>query len=138
MKNKDKTQRAIYFIELKDGTKLYKCDSFWSTSKNYINAKVHDDSEYDQFRFFESFKSSFRYVNTFESSEDSKLYMEKFENAKYGYQIYKLLGNGDVNEVELSDPIYLTEIEYISIDGDIEAPSIKSYNRNININKILK
>lgn len=143
MKNKDKTQRAIYFVELKDGTKLYKCDSFWSTSENYKNAKLHDNSEYDQERFLDSLKSLFRYsVSVTNSIKESinidsntlKNIIEKYQNSKYGYQIQEVIND----DIKLSEPIYLTEIEYISIDGDVEAPSIKSYNRNININKILK
>lgn len=142
MKNNDKIQRAIYFIELKDGTKLYKCDSFWSTSENYKNAKLHDNSEYDQDRFLESLKSLFRYsvsvTNSIkENNIDSntlKNTIEKYQNSKYGYQIKEMIDDN----IKLSEPIYLTEIYSISIDGDVEAPSIKSYNRNNNINKILK
>lgn len=40
--------KAIYFIE-KDGVKHYKCDTFWSKSKNITDAKIHDDSRVDDF-----------------------------------------------------------------------------------------
>ncbi len=44
---------AIYFLEI-DKVKFYKCDTFWSRSEKINNAKLHDDSKYDQDRFWNS------------------------------------------------------------------------------------
>ena len=53
---------AVYFIEVA-GEKAYKADTFWSKTKSLDYAKLHDDSEYDQERFFESFVRSVGYFS---------------------------------------------------------------------------
>ena len=66
-------QQAVYFIETKEGEKLYKADTFWSKGKVH-QAKIHSDSQDDQERFFKSLISSL--VNS-----ASKLLLLKWSNA---------------------------------------------------------
>lgn len=39
--------RAIIFLQKNDGTVLYKCDTFWTQSREFTSAKIHNDSDYD-------------------------------------------------------------------------------------------
>jgi hypothetical protein len=92
---------AIYFIESK-GIKYYKADTFWSKTKDYTNAKEHDDTKIDQDRFLESL------LNSLSDSADF------YNNSIYGYQTL------DKNKMIL-DTYYLKLIkldvdEYKAID----------------------
>ena len=83
IKQKQITMTAIYFIELKDGKKLYKTDTFWSKTENLYHAKLHDDSEHDQKRFFESLTSGFKPWKTDELNDEEYNAAVALENANY-------------------------------------------------------
>lgn len=102
--------RAIYFVEI-DGEKYYKCDTFWSKSKDKKHAKIHNDDQYDQERFFTSLISGFKPYNTKELSDDEFEKMKRYEGSLYGYQ--KILDEYTpethytlLEESNLSDPDY--------------------------------
>lgn len=133
--------RAVYFVEI-DGEKHYKCDTFWSKSKNKKHAKIHNDEQYDQERFFTSLIGGFKPYNTKELSDDEFEKMKRYEGSLYGYQTildeytpethYTLL-----EESNLSDPIYLRQIISISRDGITDSIDYKVINRDLKINKII-
>jgi hypothetical protein len=133
--------KAIYFIETNTGEKLYKCDTFWSKSYNHTNAKIHDDSEYDQKRFFDSLIYGFKPYDKEELDDEIFEAFKKYEGGLYGYQLV-LTKNVDLyrlpDDVELSDPIYLTKIISISKSGKVENPTFEAYKRDLKINEILK
>lgn len=133
--------RAVYFVEI-DGEKHYKCDTFWSKSKNKKHAKIHNDEQYDQERFFTSLIGGFKPYSTKELSDDEFEKMKRYEGSLYGYQTildeytpethYTLL-----EESNLSDPIYLRQIISISRDGITDSIDYKVINRDLKINKII-
>lgn len=122
---------AVYFIELKDGRRLYKADSFWSKTEDIKKAKIHDDSENDKQRFFKSLVSSFKPWRSELTDERWEAY-KKCEGGKYGYQTF-----ADDALSTLSEPYYLTQIESISKSGDVIAPTLEAYKRDIKLNQIL-
>lgn len=128
---------AVYFIELKDGRRLYKADSFWSKTEDIKKAKIHDDSEYDKQRFFESLVSSFKPWIENELTDERWEAYKKCEGGKYGYQTFNLDTSLNLDLSTLSEPYYLTQIESISKSGDVVAPTIESYKRDIKLNQIL-
>lgn len=141
--------RAIYFIEKKDGVKFYKCDTFWSKSDKIKHAKIHNDSENDQKRFFESLLGGFKpykVVKTegpVEWSDEDFERVKTFEGGLYGFQTI-LDTETEENkwtlpeDAKISDPIYLTEIISISKLGIVESPTFESYRRNNKIEQIIK
>jgi len=133
--------KAIYFIETNTGEKLYKCDTFWSRSSKITNAKIHDDSEYDQKRFFDSLIYGFKPYDKEELDDKTFELFKKYEGGLYGYQLI-LTKNVDPyrlpDDVKLSEPIYLTKITSISKSGEVDSPTFEAYKRDIKINEILK
>ena len=131
--------KAVYFIELTDGTRFYKCDTFWSKSPQIKHSKIHDDSEYDQKRFFESLVSGFKPWQTEELNDEDYQKNKRYEGAKYGYQkvLDGVTGFTLPEDVKLSEPVYLTQIETINKKGEVSAPTIESYKRDTKINQIL-
>lgn len=133
--------KAIYFIETNTGEKFYKCDTFWSRSSKITNAKIHDDSEYDQKRFFDSLIYGFKPYDKEELDDKTFELFKKYEGGLYGYQLI-LTKNVDPyrlpDDVELSEPIYLTKITSISKSGEVDSPTFEAYKRDIKINEILK
>ena len=135
--------RAIYFIESNTGEKHYKTDTFWSKSNKHIHAKIHDDSQYDQKRFFESLIYGFKPYKDVEWSDSDYHYFKKYEGGKYGFQrvldppvketTWTLL-----EDTKLSEPIYLTQIISISKSGEVESPTFEAYSRDFKINQIIK
>ena len=133
---------AVYFIEI-GCERFYKADTFWSKTRKLEFAKVHDDSEYDQTRFYESIVGSIRYSN----KED----ILKLNGSLYGMSIVKSNNSGQfINGVELVDVVYLKVIKVVKIypldekisdkcDFDVKVESIdyKSYNRDRIIGDIL-
>lgn len=127
--------QVIYFIETNTGERLYKLDSFWSMSKNYMNSKIHS-SEGDAQRFFESLCYSFKPYK----SVDSDLYdIEKLTNlrstyvdSKYGYQIVltdKTIYNLEEG-IEVGEPIYYKVITDILDDLTVISEDYTRYNRH--------
>jgi hypothetical protein len=126
---------AVYFIELKDGRRLYKADSFWSKTEDIKKAKIHNDSENDKQRFFESLVSSFKPWSENELTDESWEIYKKYEGGKYGYQTFT--DDYALDLSTLSEPYYLTQIESILKSGDVVAPTIEAYKRDIKLNQIL-
>lgn len=132
--------RAIYFIETKEGRRLYKTDTFWSKSDNIEDAKIHNDSIEDQKRFLVSLDSLIRMTIT---DEDFDFFQSRYVGGKYGYQI--LLEKENKSEImwnpkpdtKVSDPIYLTEIHSMDRNGKMNYLEIEAYKRDKQIDKIL-
>ena len=134
--------RAIYFIETKEGEKLYKCDTFWSKSPKHVNAKIHDNSEHDQKRFFLSLISGFKPYKESEWSDKDFEYFKKFEGSLYGFQtvldpVTKETTWTLLEDTKLSEPIYLTQIISISKSGEVQSPTFEAYKRNNKIEQII-
>ena len=133
--------RAIYFIEI-DGEKYYKCDTFWSKSRDKKHAKIHNDEQYDQDRFFTSLIGGFKPYNTSELSDDEFQKMKRYEGGLYGYQTIldeptKETAWSLLEESKLSDPIYLRQITSISKEGKTDSIDYKVVNRDIKIDNII-
>lgn len=130
--------RAVYFVEI-DGERYYKCDTFWSKSKDKKHAKIHNDEQYDQERFFSSLIGGFKPYNTKELSDDDFEKMKRYEGGLYGYQtisddeVYFTLLDSSI----LSDPIYLRQIVSISKKGETDSIDYKVINRDLKINEII-
>ena len=131
--------RAIYFIETKEGQRLYKTDTFWSKTDKQEYAKIHNDSLEDQKRFLLSL-DSLRYNDNI-SDDDFQFFEKKYVGGKYGYQT--VLEETPDNkwslkpDTKLSDPIYLTEIYSLDRNGKMNYLEIESYKRDKQIYKIL-
>jgi hypothetical protein len=133
--------KAIYFIETKEGRRLYKTDTFWSKSDKIEHAKIHNDSLEDQKRFLVAL-DSLRY-NKDITNDDFKFFEDRYVGGKYGYQV--LLETENNSEImwnpkpdtKLSDPIYLTEILSLDRDGKMNYIEIEAYKRDKQIEKIL-
>lgn len=127
--------KAVYFIE-KDGVKHYKCDTFWSTSANQKNAKIHSDSIYDQDRFFESATYPISKIN--ENTEEKT--KDFFDNSIYGYQSFDddaLLNEYSIKEdYNLPDPTYLKLIKFT--ENGFDVIDYKQILREEKINTIMK
>ena len=131
-------KQAIYFVETKEGKRLYKLDTFWS--KGYINdgVKVHNDSEYDQERFFVSLCSGFKPWDRKEDLEKLEKVRERYTNSKYGYQIVMSDQKIDyIEKQELSNPVYLRLIQEINDDFTVQSVEFTPYDRDIKIDQIL-
>jgi len=132
--------KAIYFLE-KDNVKYYKCDTFWSKSKDRQNAKIHDDSEYDQDRFFKSALYSLSRIGNYNEEEKDSI-KNFFEGCIYGYQTFdedQLQSQFSLKEdSEISEPVYLKMIQNIKDDGSFEVIDYKQILRDEKINKIIQ
>lgn len=133
-------KNAIYFIESK-GVKLYKCDTFWSKSTKVTNAKIHDNSEYDQKRFFDSLTYGFKPWK--EDVWDDKAYKDlkdRYDGSVYGYQIIESSVNGFTlpEDCKLSEPIYLRKITSFNEKGEFDSIDYKVIIRDDKINQIIK
>ena len=153
---------AVYFIE-KNGVKYYKCDTFWSKSNKIENAKIHNDSQYDQERFLYSLLDSLdqqlnyvrKTVDLFISDKVRALLEEFkndpsdgvnesivnfFQNTIYGYQTFKLSeveGFSLKKDAKISDTIYLKYITNVSKEGYYDIIDYKQILRDEKINKIM-
>lgn len=131
--------KAIYFVELENGEKRYKTDSFWSKSKDFTHAKVHDDSNYDKERFFISLCGGFRPWNTDELNEQDYESIQKYQNSLYGYQT--ILSDFSEyllpSDALLSEPHYLKRIDTISKKGEVEFTDTKVIFRDKKIDDII-
>jgi hypothetical protein len=135
--------QVIFFIEKSTGERLYKSDSFWSMSKNHMNAKIHS-SENDKLIFFESLCYNFRPYDRndnlepwllFEKLKDVRTYI----GSKYGYQ--KVLTDKHIYNlekgIEISEPIYYKIITDILDDFTVISEDYIIYNRDTKIGEIL-
>ena len=138
--------RAIYFIETKEGRRLYKTDTFWSKSDNIEDAKIHNDSIEDQKRFLVSLDSLIHMDPI--TDEDFEFFQSRYVGGKYGYQIISdepILEKENKSEImwnpkpdtKVSDPIYLTEIHSMDRNGKMNYLEIEAYKRDKQIDKIL-
>lgn len=121
-------KKAIYFLETK-GIKYYKCDTFWSQSKDYKDAKIHDNSEHDQQRFFTSLCSGLKLTDGNKSVNESIYGFQTIEQDFTGYRV--------PDDVKLSDPIYLKVISSVDKSG-VNSYDYKVVIRNEKINTIIK
>ncbi len=142
-------KQAVYFVETKEGERLYKLDTFWSKGGINDGAKVHNDSEYDQERFFNSLCSGFKpfTYNNFgtrdekekkEDLEKLEKVRERYTNSKYGYQI--VMSDQKINYIEnqeLSNPVYLRLIQEINDDFIVQSVEFTPYDRDTKIDRIL-
>lgn len=131
--------KAVYFME-KNGVKHYKCDTFWSMSTNQKNAKIHDDSIYDQNRFFDVITYRLNKVNEELDLEKAKEIINFYNGSIYGLQTFEddaLSNQFSLKEdYKLSDPIYL-KIITITDDG-FDVTDYKQILREEKINIIMK
>ena len=124
--------KAIYFLEL-NGEKLFKCDTFWSMSRDPYRAKLHSDSKHDITRFFESL--------LYMLNDSLKNNPEKnFIGSIFGYQTYNddqttdvLIKNGEIP----NNVVYLNIIDKLSPNSN-EWTDFKSVNRDNKIKSIIK
>ena len=131
---------AIYFIELKNGKRYYKTDSFWSKSVEFKYAKLHLDTKNDQDRFFISLCGIFKpYKDEELNNDDYKRISDNYIGSLYGYQT--ILSKGEVfcpNENSiLSEPIYLIYINSIDKKGNVEYSDARTILRDKKITEIL-
>lgn len=115
--------RAVYFIEI-EGVKYYKTDSFWSKSKDFTHAKIHDDSQSDRERFFMSLLSGLKpRTDGVHNDEDWKK-VQRWIGSLYGYQTVVSEGNSDrwtlSEDTILSKPYYVKRIDSIDRSGKAE------------------
>jgi len=132
-------RQAIYFVETKEGEKLYKLDTFWS--KGQINdAKVHYDTEEDKKRFFESLCYGLKPFGDYDKLKIHAI-KNKYTDSKYGYQIVLTDENIDyisqLGNVEVSEPFYLKLITKIEDNYDIVSVDYTPYDRDKKIDSIL-
>lgn len=133
-------KQAIYFVESK-GVKLYKCDSFWTKSTRVDDAKIHDDSEYDKKRFFDSLTSDVKpWKSDTLSDEEFKRLKDRYNESLYGYQTIEGPTNGITiaEDCKLSDPVYLRQIISIDQKGEFDSIDYKVKMRDDKINQIIK
>lgn len=138
-------KQAVYFIEV-DGEKHYKCDTFWSKSTNLKNAKIHNDSDYDKNRFFESLCYSIKPNSDnekyFDLTDERYNHVKKFEGGIYGYQVVGKEIDQDYyygrssSEIKASEPVYLKIIEKIPQVGRLEVIDYKVIDRERKIKEI--
>jgi hypothetical protein len=130
-------KQAVYFVETKEGERLYKLDTFWSKGDINDGVKVHNDSEYDQERFFDSLCSGFKPWDRKEDVEKLEKIKERYTNSKYGYQI--VMSDEKINYIEkqeLSNPVYLRLIQKINDDFTVPV-EFTPYDRDTKIDQIL-
>jgi len=131
-------KQAVYFVETKEGERLYKLDTFWSKGDINDGVKVHNDSEYDQERFFDSLCSGFKPWDRKEDVEKLNKVRERYTNSKYGYQI--VMSDEKINYIdkqELSNPVYLRLIQEINDDFTVQSVEFTPYDRDTKIDQIL-
>lgn len=131
-------KQAVYFVETKEGERLYKLDTFWSKGDINDGVKVHNDSEYDQERFFGSLCSGFKPWDRKEDLEKLEKVRERYTNSKYGYQI--VMSDQKINYIEkqeLSSPVYLRLIQEINDDFTVKSVEFTPYDRDTKIDQIL-
>jgi hypothetical protein len=131
-------KQAVYFVETKEGERLYKLDTFWSKGDINDGVKVHNDSEYDQERFFKSLCSGFKPWDRKEDLEKLEKMRERYTNSKYGYQI--VMSEQKINYIEnqeLSNPVYLRLIQEINNDFTVQSVEFTPYDRDTKIDQIL-
>lgn len=135
-------KQAVYFVETKEGERLYKLDTFWSKGDINDGVKVHNDSEYDQERFFSSLCSGFKpwkkFLDRKEDVEKLQKVKERYTNSKYGYQI--VMSEKKINYIEnqeLSNPVYLRLIQEINDDFTVQSVEFTPYDRDTKIDLIL-
>lgn len=135
-------KQAVYFVETKEGERLYKLDTFWSKGEINDGVKVHNDSEYDQERFFKSLCSGFKpwkkFLDRKEDVEKLQKVKERYTNSKYGYQI--VMSEKKINYIEnqeLSNPVYLRLIQEINDDFTVQSVEFTPYDRDTKIDQIL-
>jgi hypothetical protein len=75
--------KAVYFYE-DCGVKYYKCDTFWSTSRDITHAKIHDDSRVDDF-----LRSLIDSKVTYPSWNEETILNNMFRDILYGYQTFE-------------------------------------------------
>jgi len=123
----------------KEGTKLYKTDSFWSKSDNIEHAKIHNDSLEDQKRFLVAL-DSLRHMDF--SDKDFEYFQNRYVGGRYGYQTILEKETEETrwslkSDTKLSAPIYLTEIYSLDRNGKMNYLEIEAYKRDKQIGKIL-
>ena len=131
-------KQAVYFVETKEGERLYKLDTFWSKGDINDGVKVHNDSEDDQKRFFSSLCSGFKPWDRKEDVEKLNKVRERYTNSKYGYQI--VMSDEKINYIEkqeLSNPVYLRLIQEINDDFTVQSVEFTPYDRDTKIDQIL-
>ena len=131
-------KQAVYFVETKEGERLYKIDTFWSKGDINAGVKVHNDSEYDQERFFGSLCSGFKPWDRKEDVEVLEKVRQRYTNSKYGYQI--VMSDQKINYIEkqeLSSPVYLRLIQEINDDFSVQSVEFTPYDRDTKIDQIL-
>jgi len=115
--------RAIYFVEI-EGIKYYKTDSFWSKSKDFTHAKIHDDSRNDKDRFFTGLIGGVKPYNMEEHDEEDWVKIQRWNGSLYGYQTVISDGKSDrwtlAEDAVLSKPFYLKRIDSVSRTGEVE------------------
>ena len=115
---------AIYFIET-NGIKYYKTDTFWSKSKEYKYAKMHNDSEDDQERFLDSLL----FGTTRFNKDEMEKYKDFYDKSIYGYQT---IINGEIIET-----FNLNYIEYNKDENMFIRHNKKVIDRDEKIKSIL-
>ena len=131
-------KQAVYFVETKEGERLYKLDTFWSKGDINDGVKVHNDSEYDQERFFGSLCSGFKPWDRKEDLEKLEKVRERYTNSKYGYQT--VMSDQKINYIEnqeLSNPVYLRLIQEVNDDFTVQSVEFTPYDRDTKIDQIL-
>lgn len=131
-------KQAVYFVETKEGERFYKLDTFWSKGDINDGVKVHNDSDYDQERFFGSLCSGFKPWDRKEDLEKLEKMRERYTNSKYGYQI--VMSEQKINYIEnqeLSNPVYLRLIQEINDDFTVQSVEFTPYDRDTKIDQIL-
>lgn len=131
-------KQAVYFVETKEGERLYKLDTFWSKGDINDGVKVHNDSEYDQERFFGSLCSGFKPWDRKEDVEVLEKVRQRYTNSKYGYQT--VMSDQKINYIEnqeLSNPVYLRLIQEINDDFTVKSVEFTPYDRDTKIDQIL-
>lgn len=131
-------KQVVYFVETKEGERLYKLDTFWSKGDINDGVKVHNDSDYDQERFFGSLCSGFKPWDRKEDLEKLEKMRERYTNSKYGYQI--VMSEQKINYIEnqeLSNPVYLRLIQEINDDFTVQSVEFTPYDRDTKIDQIL-
>lgn len=131
-------KQAVYFVETKEGERLYKLDTLWSTGGVNDGVKVHTDSEDDKERFFNSLCSYFKPWDYIFYNERLIKIRERYTNSKYGYQV--ILSEQQIDylqDQELSKPIYLKLIQEINDDFIVKSVDYTPYDRDTKIDLIL-
>jgi len=135
--------RAIIFLQKNDGTVLYKCDTLWTQSKKFTNAKIHSDSDYDVNRLTTAYDYNIEFY--LEKHPDKLEEIEKeYHECKMGFRTVKdefLKGHSIKEETKDEDLGPLVYTHEVLING-ISKPKIvdvrKRYIREEKITEILK